>query len=411
MRGIGRTWPFALFALLLAGACAGPAAQPAAAPPRPIAPASTAADADVAPALQPVDAWLASQSEEDRFSGVVLAAKGDQILLRKGYGYANRSWNTPFTPTAKFQIASLTKQFTSAAILKLQDDGVLTVDDPVCRWIKPCPDAWAPVTLHHLMTHTAGVREVIRRGDYPVTSRRVQTPAEQTAASAALPLDFPPGTQYRYSNGGYQLLGDVIERASGKTYAEYLRTAFFEPLGMQNTGYEDGRTVHPELAQGYDWQDGRVVRPLFRDPSVIFSAGGLYSTADDLRTWTRALHSGRAISAQAFAQMSGRAGPPERYAVRPRQGWDLLYAYGLMRAPAGRFTDPGFDDEQVFHTGSWNGFRLYLTHAPAADVTVVVLSNRIDQPAQVLLAAQKAMAASLGRPIPDRTAPPPGRAD
>jgi CubicO group peptidase (beta-lactamase class C family) len=358
----------------------------------------------VTPALAPVDAWLAAEQADDRFSGVVLAARGEEVLLRKGYGEANRSWGVPFTATTKVQIASLTKQFTAAAILKLQDQGVLTVDDSVCRWIEPCPDAWRPMTLHQLMTHTAGVPEVIRRKDYPLTSRRVQTAAEQTSASAALPLDYAPGTRFLYSNGGYQLLGDVIERASGKPYADYLREVFFEPLGMENTGYEDGRAVLPELAQGYDRQDGRIVRPLFRDPSVIFSAGGLYSTAEDLRTWTRALHAGRAISPEALAQMTGRAGPPERYALRPRRGWNLLYAYGVMRAPAGRFVEPAFDDEQVFHTGSWNGFRLYLTHAPAADVTVVVLSNRIDQAGAVLLAAQKAMAASLGRPIPERLA-------
>lgn len=369
--------------------------------------AAAPAEADRFAAL---DAWLRAENAADRFSGVVLVARGDEVLLREGYGWAHRGLGVAFTPEHRFQIASLTKQFTAAAILKLQDEGVLTVHDPVCRWIRPCPDAWAQVTLHQLMTHTAGVPELITRRDYALTSRREQTMREQTAASAALPLDFPPGTQFRYSNGGYQLLGDVIERASGRPYAEYLRVAFFEPLGMAGTGYEDGRGVNEGLAQGYDFIGGTISEPAWRDPSVIGAAGGLYSNADDLLAWTRALHSGRAVSPTALEQMTGRAGRPEDYAVRSRRGLDLVYAYGLMRGQAGRYVEPGFDDEQVFHTGSWNGFRLFLTHAPAADATVAVLSNRIDQRGAVLLAAQKGMAAALGRPEPVGLAPPTPRA-
>jgi CubicO group peptidase (beta-lactamase class C family) len=391
-----------LLAFCTLAACTRPP-QPSTAPVPVPAPAAASVEsaptATVSAPFAQLDADLTAQATADRFSGVVLVARGEAVLMRKAYGLADRSWNVPLTPTAKVQIASVTKQFTAAAILKLQDEGKLTVSDSVCRWVEPCPPNWAPMTLHHLMTHTSGMPDLLNQADYKTVHRLPSTPAEQTAASVARNLSFTPGTRYRYSNSGYNLLGYVIEKASGRPYAEYLKTTFFEPLGMPNTGYFDPRIVMPEMARGYDWERG-VVNPHWRDPTVIFSAGGLYSNADDLRTWTRALHAGRVISPASLAQMTGRAGPPESYGLRPRPTWNLLYAYGLMRAPAGRMVAPSFDDEQIFHTGSWNGFRNYLTYAPGADVTVVVLSNRIDQSTQVLLTAQKAMAAALGRPAP-----------
>ncbi len=243
------------------------------------------------------------------------------------------------------------------------------------------------------------------RPDYGAVARRRATAAEQTAASAKYGLDFAPGTRFKYSNGGYQLLGDVIERVSGKPYAEHMRTALLEPLGLRDTGYEDGRTVFGKLAQGYDVEGGAVVRPFWRDPYVIFSAGGLYSTADDLAAWTRALHGGRVVSAGSLAQMTGRAGAPTDYGFRDRSRYDLVYAYGLQRAPFGMTTVPGFADEQIFHTGSWNGFRNVITYVPSADLTVVVVCNRIEQSATVMLAAQRAVAAALGRPEPTGFAP------
>ena len=359
-------------------------------------------DAPVSPAASGLDAWLTSENEADRFSGAVLVTRGNEVLLRRAYGLADRGLNVPITPETRFRLASVTKQFTAAAILKLQDDGVLKVTDPVCQWIKPCPDAWAPVTLHHLLTHTAGVHELLRQPNYADRSRREATPRDLTAASAVLPLNFTPGTRFRYSNSGYNLLGDVIERASGKSYGQYLEETFFEPLEMTETGLDDGKTVIPNLAQGYDGPDQL---PRWREPSVIFAAGGLVSTLDDMRRWTEGLHAGRVVSAAALNQMLGRDQSGGPYSIRQRRGAALLYGYGLIRAPAGRLVDPGFDVEQAYHTGSWAGFRNIVSHAPSANATVVVLSNRLDQADQVLLVSQKGMAAALGRPTPERLAP------
>lgn len=372
--------------------------------PAPDTPEPAAPRADAPASADTLDAYLKDESAADRFSGIVLVAKGDQILLRKGYGLADRSLDVPFTPETKVRIASLTKQFTAAAILKLVEEGKLSPDDPVCRHIRPCPDAWAGVTLHHLLTHTSGVSELMTRSTWANVSRWPATPKELTAQSAALPLLFEPGTRFRYSNAGYNLLGDVVERVSGRPYVDYLRETFFEPLGMADTGYADDASVIHGLAQGYEFDKGRVVHPHWRDGSLIFAAGGLYSTADDLLTWTRALHGGRVLKPESLERMFGRTGAIEEASRRKLRGVDLLYAYGLSRGPLGLQVDPGFADEQVFHTGSWYGFRLLLTHAPGQDATSVVLSNRIDQRDAVRLVSQKGMAAALGRTDPQRLA-------
>ena len=324
-------------------------------------------------------------------------ARGDQVVFRQAYGLADRASGAPLTPDSRFRIASVSKQFTAAAVLQLQDKGVLSVDDPVCRWIEPCPEAWRPVTLHHLLSHTSGVPDMMDRPDWSKVRWKATTPAELTAASAALPLAFPPGSEADYSNAAYNLLGSVVERATGRPFAQHLRLALLEPLGLKNTGWDDGSVP---LAVGYS--GGEPQRG--SNAGVVFAAGGLYSTADDLFRWTRALHGGRVISAKSLAQATAAADPARFHSVE-RRGVPQTFGYGLFIGPAGLRVTPAFADRQVFHTGSWAGFRALVTYQPEAEVTVVVLSNDYGQEQAVLLAAQRAMAEALGRPLPQAVAP------
>ena len=327
----------------------------------------------------------------------MLVARGDTVLFRQAYGPADRRTGAPLTPEARFRIASLSKQFTAAAVLQLQDRGVLSVEDSVCRWITPCPEAWRPVTLHHLLTHTSGVPDLMDRPGWSKRRWAEVTPAELTAASAALPLAFAPGERVDYSNAGYNLLGAVVERATGQPFHPHLRSALLEPLGLKTTGFDDGGTP---LATGYTaGADGVIAQPN-SNAGVIFAAGGLHSTADDLFHWTRALHRGRVLSARSYAQMIGDD-RPERYPSVERRGVTQTYGYGLFIGAPGLRVRPGFADRQIFHTGSWAGFRAFAAYQPEAQVTVVVLSNRFDQEDAVLLAAQRAMAEALRRPLPE----------
>lgn len=333
------------------------------------------------------------------FSGAVLVARGDDVLFRKVYGTASHERDEAMALDTKFRIASVSKQFTAAAILRLQDQGVLSVDDPVCRWIQPCPEAWAPVRIHHLLSHTSGIPDLMQRPGWGEMRRTHQTPEQLTAASAEYRLSFEPGTRIRYSNAGYNLAGAILEAATGEDYHDWLRAEFFEPLGMRDTGFDDGSV---ETAMGYAWlAGGRTPQPE-SNASIVYASGGLYSTADDLLAWTRALHGGRLLSAESYRLMITPHNPPDDEGPRgrPPRGW----GYGLYMADLGARMEPGFLAGQIYHTGSWAGFRALVTYHPAQDVTVVALSNYYHQRDALFLATQWAIAEVIGAPLPERIA-------
>jgi CubicO group peptidase (beta-lactamase class C family) len=369
---------------------------------------TTAAHAAPAPAPRPplrvVETLPQLQAALDRvsqgsrgFSGAVLVARGDQVLFRQVYGMADHEADQPLTLDSRFRLASVSKQFTAAAILKLQDQGVLSVDDPLCRWIQPCPEAWAPIRLSHLLAHTSGVPDLMARPAWGLQRVTPATAAELTEASKQYRLQFEPGTRVRYDNAGYNLLGAVVERASGLSLADYLQRTFFTPLGMRDTGSDaDGRAQG--LVTGYAHFPGGLTPQTNANVSIVFGAGALYSTLDDMLVWERALHHGRVVSPAAYRQMTADHAPdstPEERG-RPRRDW----GFGLFANSLGRQVQPAFEDRQIYHTGSWSGFRNLVTYQPEADVTVIVLSNNYHQRDQVFLIAEQGMAEALGRPFP-----------
>lgn len=330
-----------------------------------------------------------------QFTGGVLVARGDEVLFRQVHGYADRNLMKPLELNSRFRLASVSKQFTAAAILRLQDEGVLTVDDPLCRWIRPCPPAWEPIRLHHLLSHTSGVPDLMARPGWGVRRVTPATVEELTSQSGLYGLQFAPGTKVRYNNAGYNLLGAVVEKASGRPLHTYLREAFFEPLGMADTGYDDGAS---DVVMGYANLAGGPTEQPDANVSIIFAAGALYSTLDDLLVWQRALHGGHLLSPRSHAMMiadhAPATTPPER--GRPRRDW----GFGLFTNSLGGRVRPDFPDRQIYHTGSWSGFRNMMTWQPDADVTVIVLSNNYHQREAVFLLSQQGMAEALGRPFP-----------
>ncbi len=338
-----------------------------------------------------LDRWGGS----GQFTGGVLVARGDEVLFRQVHGYADRDLMKPLALDSRFRLASISKQFTAAAILRLQDDGVLSTHDPLCRWIQPCPPAWEPIRLHHLLGHSSGVPDLMARPGWGVRRVTPATVEELTANSALYRLQFAPGTKVRYNNAGYNLLGAVVEKASGRPLHDYLRDAFFEPLGMADTGYDDGAS---DVVMGYANLAGGPTEQPDANVSIIFAAGALYSTLDDLLVWQRALHGGHLLTPRSYAMMvadhAPETTPLER--GRPRRDW----GYGLFSNSLGRRVSPDFLDRQVYHTGSWSGFRNMMSWQPDEDVTVIVLSNNYHQRDAVFLLSQQGMAEALGRPFP-----------
>jgi CubicO group peptidase (beta-lactamase class C family) len=182
------------------------AALPAAPPPRP--------PVVVVESLPQLTEQVSRWGSSGQFTGGVLVARGDEVLFRQVHGFANRNLGKPLDLNSRFRLASVSKQFTAAAILRLQDEGVLSTDDPLCKWIKPCPSAWEPIRLHHMLSHSSGIPDLMARPAWGI--RRV-TPAsmdELTSESMQYGLQFPPGTKVRYNNAAYNLLGAVVEKAA-----------------------------------------------------------------------------------------------------------------------------------------------------------------------------------------------------
>jgi CubicO group peptidase (beta-lactamase class C family) len=167
------------------------------------------------------------------FIGSILVARDGKIVFDKSYGSANLEWGIPNSPTTKFRIASLTKQFTAASIFLLQERGKLNIDDPVKKYVPDAPAAWDKITIHNLLTHSSGIPNSY---DGIASWSQTKTPEELVAAFRNKPLDFEPGTTRKYSNAGYYLLGYLIERVSGPSYKEFVSENIFKPLDMKDSG-------------------------------------------------------------------------------------------------------------------------------------------------------------------------------
>jgi len=300
-----------------------------------------------------VDAYLRALSRQGGFSGTALVAREGKVLLSKGYGPAHREWDIPNTPRTKFRIGSITKQFTAAAILLLQERGKLSARDPIGNYLVDCPEAWKEVTIHHLLSHTSGIPDRALPLDLP-PAPFPPTADGLAARYANTPLLFPPGEQWAYSNAGYVLLGYLIEKVSGQSYARFLRENIFTPLKMEDTGYDDGRQPVPRRAAGYACNGITVVNAPYTDVNAAHAAGALYSTAEDLYRWEQSLFGGKLLSPASLRAMSAVVAGG--------------YGYGL-------FIGQRFDRRVISHEGRTSGFAGYLGYYPDDRVMIVLLLN------------------------------------
>jgi CubicO group peptidase (beta-lactamase class C family) len=301
------------------------------------------------------------------YSGSLLVAKGGDVVLANGYGLADRENGVPVTAETVFDIGSITKQFTAAAILKLEMEGKVSVNDPVSRWFPNVPADKQSMTLHHLLTHSSGLRDVFG-GDYEVAVRD-----SLAGVILASELQWAPGTRYDYSNSGYSLLAMVVEKASGMPYEQYLRDKMWAPAGMTRTGYRGVQWRPGELAVGYRggqrW--GTPTDKLWAPDGPYWNLrgnGGVLSNVTDLFRWHRALQGEAILSAEAKRKMWTPHVPEDP------EG-SSHYGYGWAIAPTTRNT------KLISHNGG-NGvffadFRRYVDEG----VVVLVMSNSAESPA------------------------------
>ncbi len=316
--------------------------------------AQTPAALDTSQIIPKINEYMAAAEKVGKFSGTVLVAKDGKPFFSKGYGMANQEWDIPNTPQTAMRLGSITKQFTSAAIMLLQERGKLSTSDPVCKYVAECPAAWEPITIKHLLTHTSGIPNYTDVPDFAKKAVMPISPAELLADYKNRPLDFVPGEKFNYSNSGYHLLGLIVEKASGKSYADFLQENIFTPLGLTNTGYDTHESIIKHRAAGYKRNGEGLVNAAYMDMLIPYAAGSLYSTTEDLLKWEQALYTDKLLTKKSRDEM-----------FTPLKG---NYAYGWNVAKRGNRTS-------ISHGGGIYGFATQLVRYPDDRVTVVVLSN------------------------------------
>ncbi len=318
-------------------------------------------------ALSSQDALIASHVNDllmhevtlQHFSGSVLLAHHDKVLLRKGYSMADWSKQVPNTPHTTFYLGSTTKQFTAMAILILQAQSKLQVHDPICSYIAPCPRPWQQVTIHELLTHTSGIPE------FDHTDLSNASPESWITDFDDVQLGFAPGSEFSYCNVCYQILGYVVEKVSGEPYCTYLQQTIFDPLQMKSSGCDQPYLSLPDHAVGYaSWrvQDVSIGLDAASQWSFLCGAGLVYSTVEDLYHWDQALSSHTLISQQVLDE-AFTPYVPSQYA-------GSSYGYGWFIAKA-----PSTGHRLIWHDGRVDGFRTYNGLFLDDGITIIFLSN------------------------------------
>lgn len=315
-----------------------------------------------------IDAWMRDYTGQVPGASVLVLEGGDAVFQRS-YGLADLEAGVTSSPTTNYRLASVSKQFTAASVLLLVEDGVLTLDDRVRRWLPTLPVAAEAITLRHLLSHTSGLV------DYedllpPDQARQIHDADVLRLLEREERLYFPAGSDYRYSNSGYALLALVVERASGQRFAAFLQARIFSPLGMTATlAREDEGPPVTDRAFGYTLVGDRWERTDQSTTSAVLGDGGIYSSITDLAKWDAAWYDDRLLSAPSRAlAVQASTATPEPDVAHYGFGWRLQ---GRMQ----------------WHSGESIGFRNVLLRFPAQRLTVIVLSNR-DAPEPYRLARQ-----------------------
>lgn len=318
-------------------------------------------------AIDAIDAIMqAYQGDVPGASALVI--RDGKAVLRRAYGLANLEDHETTTSATNYRLASVTKQFTAAAILLLAEDGRLGLDDRMRQWLPSLPVATDAITIHQLLSHTGGM---IDYEDVMTASQASQLRDRDVLRLLETQdhLYFAPGSHYRYSNGGYSMLALIVEKASGLRFEDFLKQRVFEPLGMSHTlAYVNGGPPVSQRAYGYSETEAGWTRTDQSLTSAVLGDGGIYSSIDDLARWDAALYDNRLLS-EASRQLAFTAWTPTDDA-------DVAYGFGW------RITG-----EALWHSGESIGFRNVFVRYPQRHLSVIILSNRNDpEPYRMALA-------------------------
>jgi CubicO group peptidase (beta-lactamase class C family) len=328
-----------------------------------------------------MEAYLGSLHQQGRLNGAVLVRRHGQTVLERAYGAADRASGRPNTPETIYQIASISKQFTAAAILLLQEVGALSIHERLQTWAPGGPAGWEAITLHHLLTHTSGIGHW---QDLPEVNLFAPTTRERLLDSIRRhPLKFAPGAWWAYSSPAYALLAHIVEEVTGEPYASFLQRRLFQPLGMASAG-AGNQPPHPDRqALGYAGADRS---PSVELDTVLLGAGDIWATTGDLARWDAALVAPGLLSvASLLAMFSPHVATPEGFVGAPA----MAYGYGWVIGE--------LDGRRLrFHTGDNAGFRAINLCLPDDDTIIILLSNdEIDDEHPGLFALSRPLVAAM----------------
>ncbi|MBL8516778.1 MAG: serine hydrolase [Betaproteobacteria bacterium] len=331
-----------------------------------------------------IDTVLAATFKSDEPGAAVIVVKDGKTVLRKGYGMADVEKKIAIQPGDVFRIGSITKQFTAVAILMLEEEGKLSVKDEITKFLPDYPTQGKKITVEHLLTHTSGIRSYTGMPDFRSIINKDMKPLDVVDFFKNEKMDFDPGERFLYNNSGYFLLGVIIEKVSGMSYAEFVAKRMFEPLGMAHTAFEGFERNGVKRIPGYGrGRDGYTpAAPM--SMTQPYAAGSLVSTVDDLARWDAAITAGKLVKSatwkRAFTPYALNNGKPTDYGY----GWQLRKFLG---------------EDLIEHGGAINGFHGQGMRLPASRVFVAVLTNRIGGRPTSEYHAERVTAIALGKPL------------
>jgi CubicO group peptidase (beta-lactamase class C family) len=310
-----------------------------------------------------IDRVLQARFQSGEFNGTALVARSDGVVYERGFGFANLEWKIPNDERTKFELGSITKQFTALLVLQFVQDGKLKLDGHLSDYLPYYRrDTGNRVTIHHLLSHTSGVPNFTAAPGFldGPDSRRKYSVQEFARDHCSGNLEFEPGTKFAYSNSGYFLLGAILEAVSGKAYEQLLEQRIFGPLGMKDSGYTHSEAIIPNRAAGYERTPAGLRNARHYDMSIPFSAGALYSTAHDLYLWDRALYTEKLAPAKLRDLL-----------FTPNLD-DYGYGWGILKPAPG---SPYAGESIPMHGGAIFGFQAVIQRIPNHKELIVLLDN------------------------------------
>ena len=313
---------------------------------------------------QKIDQYLTKCCEYGVFNGSALVSEHGNVILKKGYGYANFEWNIAAAPDTKFRLGSITKQFTAMLIMQLLEKKLVKLDGRITDYLPYYPkETGEKITVHQLLSHTSGIFNYTDDAELYAKGRFFHlTPEELTKTFSGRALDFEPGTKWNYSNSGYIVLGAIIEQVTGKPYEQVLQENILNPLGMNNTGYDHWENILPHRASGYNRVFDLYQNAEYLDMSLPYAAGSLYSTVEDLFMWGESLYSDKLVSFESLKKM-----------MTPYMN-NYGYGLGIRKVSPGNGSD---SITIVSHSGGINGFNTYMGRCIEDKNTIILLSNTV----------------------------------